>query len=175
MEAIVSVTQSLKQPLNVQIRWLIRRDMPDVLAIERTGDIERSNVLYCGTFSKTVAPGLRVGWVHLPPWLRGPMVRAKQSADLHTSTFAQRIIADLPMGRAEITAMLTACESVQRQAAPGDGADFLRNSVLAGEDLGVMPHGPAVLVVDEAIGQAVARWPRRPSRGRRRGCPRRRS
>ena len=48
-----------------------------------------------GTFSKTVAPGLRVGWVHLPPWLRGPMVRAKQSADLHTSTFAQRIIADL--------------------------------------------------------------------------------
>ncbi len=48
-----------------------------------------------GTFSKTVAPGLRVGWVHLPPWLRGPMVRAKQAADLHTSTFAQRIIADL--------------------------------------------------------------------------------
>jgi ribosomal-protein-alanine N-acetyltransferase len=35
MEATVSVTESLKQPLNVQIRWLIRRDMADVLRIEK--------------------------------------------------------------------------------------------------------------------------------------------
>jgi ribosomal-protein-alanine N-acetyltransferase len=34
MEAIVSVTTSLKHPLDVQIRWLIRRDMADVLRIE---------------------------------------------------------------------------------------------------------------------------------------------
>lgn len=48
-----------------------------------------------GTASKTIAPGLRVGWVHLPAWLRGPVIRAKQAADLHTSTFAQRLVAGL--------------------------------------------------------------------------------
>lgn len=48
-----------------------------------------------GSASKTLAPGLRVGWVLLPDWLRGPVVRAKQSVDLHTSTLDQLVIADL--------------------------------------------------------------------------------
>ncbi|MCB1006378.1 MAG: PLP-dependent aminotransferase family protein, partial [Acidimicrobiales bacterium] len=48
-----------------------------------------------GTASKTLAPGLRVGWALLPPWLRDPVVRAKQAVDLHTSTLDQLVVADL--------------------------------------------------------------------------------
>ena len=48
-----------------------------------------------GSFSKTVAPGLRVGWVHGPSRLIDAMVTMKQADDLHTSTLAQRVLLDL--------------------------------------------------------------------------------
>ncbi len=48
-----------------------------------------------GTFSKLLAPGLRVGWIHGPAWLIDPLTRLKQAADLHTSTAGQRLVADL--------------------------------------------------------------------------------
>jgi Transcriptional regulators containing a DNA-binding HTH domain and an aminotransferase domain (MocR family) and their eukaryotic orthologs len=60
-----------------------------------------------GSASKVVAPGLRVGWVHSPPWLHGPMVRAKQTLDLHTAALPQLIaldvLADEPFLRAHLT------------------------------------------------------------------------
>ena len=49
----------------------------------------RGNVIYLSTFSKTLAPGLRLGWVIAPPEVIGKLVQAKQGADLHTATFNQ--------------------------------------------------------------------------------------
>lgn len=49
------------------------------------------NVIYLGTFSKTIAPGLRLGWIVAPPDVIAKLVQLKQSIDLHTSTFTQHV------------------------------------------------------------------------------------
>jgi 2-aminoadipate transaminase len=51
----------------------------------------RGNVIYLSTFSKILAPGLRLGWVVAPPEVIQKLVQAKQGADLHTSTFVQMV------------------------------------------------------------------------------------
>ena len=48
-------------------------------------------VIHAGTFSKIMAPGLRVAWLVAPPEALAPVVRAKQAADLHTSSFTQMV------------------------------------------------------------------------------------
>jgi 2-aminoadipate transaminase len=53
------------------------------------------HVIQAGTFSKTLMPGLRVGWVIGPRQLIERMGRAKQAMDLHTSTFNQYIALEL--------------------------------------------------------------------------------
>lgn len=45
-----------------------------------------------GSFSKLVAPGLRVGWVCAPRDVINKLVVAKQATDLHTDIFAQRLL-----------------------------------------------------------------------------------
>src|SRR5581483_11272596 len=47
------------------------------------------NVIYLSTFSKTLAPGLRLGWIVAPAEVISKLVQLKQGADLHTSTFTQ--------------------------------------------------------------------------------------
>ena len=47
-----------------------------------------------GSFSKVVAPGLRLGWIAAPKWICEKIIIAKQAADLHTSSFTQKIIAE---------------------------------------------------------------------------------
>ena len=49
------------------------------------------NVIYLSTFSKLLAPGLRLAWVIAPPEVISKLVQAKQGADLHTSTFNQML------------------------------------------------------------------------------------
>ena len=53
------------------------------------------NVIYTGTFSKTLAPGLRLGWVCARPEVISRLELIKQGADLFTSSFTQRIAAEL--------------------------------------------------------------------------------
>lgn len=58
----------------------------------------RGNVIYLSTFSKTLAPGLRLGWVVAPPEVISKLVQAKQGADLHTSTFTQIVAHEVSRG-----------------------------------------------------------------------------
>jgi 2-aminoadipate transaminase len=45
-----------------------------------------------GSFSKVVAPGFRLGWIAAPAWICEKLIIAKQAADLHTSSFSQKIL-----------------------------------------------------------------------------------
>lgn len=56
------------------------------------------NVIYLSTFSKTLAPGIRLAWVIAPPEVIQKLVLAKQGADLHTSTFNQIVAYQVARG-----------------------------------------------------------------------------
>ncbi len=61
--------------------------VPTIKSFDRSG-----NVIYLSTFSKTVAPGLRLGWVTAEPGLMSKLVLAKQGTDLHTATLTQQAL-----------------------------------------------------------------------------------
>ena len=56
------------------------------------------NVLYLSTLSKTLAPGLRIAWVVAPEIVIAKLVKIKQGADLHTSTFCQHVAHEVARG-----------------------------------------------------------------------------
>jgi DNA-binding transcriptional MocR family regulator len=71
--------------------------IPPILALEiaRKGHINDTRTIYCGSFSKTLAPGLRVGFIVANAPVIRKLVLMKQAADLHSSTINQMAIADV--------------------------------------------------------------------------------
>jgi len=66
--------------------------VPPMLALEQDqkgGDLDACRTIYCGTFSKTLSPGLRVGWVVAATPVIQQLVLMKQAADLHSATINQ--------------------------------------------------------------------------------------
>ena len=56
--------------------------------------VEDEGVIYLGTFSKTLAPGFRVGWVLAPHAIREKLILANEAAVLSPSSFTQHVIAE---------------------------------------------------------------------------------
>jgi 2-aminoadipate transaminase len=56
------------------------------------------NVIYLSTFSKILAPGIRLAWVIAPTEVIRKLVQAKQGADLHTATFNQMVAHEVGHG-----------------------------------------------------------------------------
>ncbi|SOC40129.1 hypothetical protein SAMN05892877_10717 [Rhizobium subbaraonis] len=70
--------------------------IPPILALEmarKGGNINATRTIYCGSFSKTLAPGLRVGYIVANADIIRKLVLMKQAADLHSSTINQMAIA----------------------------------------------------------------------------------
>ncbi|MBI1196491.1 MAG: aminotransferase class I/II-fold pyridoxal phosphate-dependent enzyme [Phenylobacterium sp.] len=66
-------------------------DEPSIIGLDaaRSGGIEAGRTIFCGTFSKTVSPALRLGWVCAPRAVIEKLTLLKQGADLHASTINQ--------------------------------------------------------------------------------------
>ncbi|MBY3035622.1 aminotransferase-like domain-containing protein [Rhizobium laguerreae] len=71
--------------------------IPPILALEiaEKGHINDTRTIYCGSFSKTLAPGLRVGFIVANAPVIRKLVLMKQAADLHSSTINQMAISDV--------------------------------------------------------------------------------
>ena len=62
------------------------------------GGTYTGNVIYMSTFSKLLAPGLRLAWIVAPPEVIRKLVMTKQAADLHSATFNQYVAYEVGKG-----------------------------------------------------------------------------
>lgn len=70
--------------------------LPPLLALDtRQRPIDEARAIYLGTFSKSVAPGFRVGWLVARREIVAALALMKQTEDLQAGTLAQACLADL--------------------------------------------------------------------------------
>ena len=62
---------------------------PSILALSKDVPGSRELIAHCGSLSKVLSPGLRIGWMIAPAELLAKATMCKQFSDAHTSTFAQ--------------------------------------------------------------------------------------
>lgn len=94
---------------------------PSLLALSAQVPGSRERLVHCGSLSKVLSPGLRVGWMIAPPALLAKAVMCKQFSDAHTSTFAQATAAQyLKAGRMPSTLQRVRQVYAQRAQAMGN-------------------------------------------------------
>ncbi len=98
---------------------------PSLLALSAQVPGSRELLVHCGSLSKVLSPGLRVGWMVAPPELLAKATMCKQFSDAHTSTFAQATAAQyLKAGR--MPATLANVRQVYAERAQAMGAALQR-------------------------------------------------
>jgi len=94
---------------------------PSLLALSKEVAGSRDWLAHCGSMSKVLSPGLRVGWLVAPPELLAKATMCKQFSDAHTSTFAQATAAQyLKSGRMPDTLKRVRQVYAERAQAMGD-------------------------------------------------------
>ena len=122
--------------------------------------------IYLGSFSKVLAPGLRLGYVIAPKAIMPKLLQAKQAADLHSPSFNQRMVSEVlkdgfidrhvptirALYKSQCHAML---EALQKDMA---GLDVVWNTPDGGMFLWVrLPEGMnAVELLPKAVDKGVA-------------------